>query len=126
MNLPAWQVEDVVKDGAAFQSGKVQISDIVKSVDSVRVGRRHGYGRDKVKNLILGLPETPVTLRIIRKQEELDVVITRAPLNTKVPLVGAKGTSLEGARQSLENQVTVLEEEVESLKVCSIKYASDC
>jgi C-terminal processing protease CtpA/Prc len=119
-------VEDVVKDGAAFQSGKMQISDLVKSVDSVRVGRRHGYGRDKVKNLILGLPETPVTLRIIRKQEELDVVITRAPLDTLVQLVGAKGTSLEGASQSLENQVTVLEEEVESLKVCSIKYVSDC
>ena len=74
----AGQVEEVVKDGPAHLSGKVQPSDIVKAVDSVRVGRRHGYALDNVKKLILGLPDTTVTLRVLRSHQEFDVIITRA------------------------------------------------
>jgi hypothetical protein len=74
----AGQVEEVVKDGPAHLSGKVQPSDIVKAVDSVRVGRRHGYALDNVKKLILGRPETTVTLRVLRSHQEFDVIITRA------------------------------------------------
>jgi hypothetical protein len=57
----------------------VRPSDIVKAVDSVRVGRRHGYALDNVKKLILGPPDTAVTLTLIRSQSEFDVIITRAP-----------------------------------------------
>lgn len=67
-----------MKDGPSHLSGKVQLSDIVKAVDSVRVGRRHGYAMDNVKKLILGLPDTTVTLRILRSHQEFDVIITRA------------------------------------------------
>lgn len=67
-----------MKDGPAHLSGKVQPSDIVKAVDSVRVGRRHGYALDNVKKLILGLPDTTVTLRVLRSHQEFDVIITRA------------------------------------------------
>ena len=78
----ALQVEEVVRDGPAFMSGKVQPSDIVKAVDSVRVGRRHGYALDNVKKLILGPPDTAVTLRVVRSLKEFDVIITRAPPRT--------------------------------------------
>ena len=67
-----------MKDGPSHLSGKVQPSDIVKAVDSVRVGRRHGYALDNVKKLILGLPDTTVTLRVLRSHQEFDVIITRA------------------------------------------------
>ena len=89
-------MEEVVKDGPAYLSGKVQTSDIVKAVDSVRVGRRHGYALDNVKKLILGLPDTAVTLRIIRSHKEFDVIITRAPPRTSSTAHlygGAKGGS---------------------------------
>ena len=59
-------------------SGKVQTSDVVKAVDSVRVGRRHGYLASNVKKLILGPPDTAVTLRIVRSLKEFDVIVTRA------------------------------------------------
>lgn len=85
-----------MKDGPAYLSGKVQTSDIVKNVDSVRVGRRHGYALDNVKKLILGLPDSAVTLRIIRNHKEFDVIITRAPPRTSSTahlFGGAKGGS---------------------------------
>jgi len=97
-------VEEVVKDGPAYLSGKVQTSDIVKAVDSVRVGRRHGYALDNVKKLILGLPDTAVTLRIIRSQKEFDVIITRAPprMSSAVrPQVGVQGSMVSGAGSPL-------------------------
>jgi hypothetical protein len=90
----------VVKDGPSYLSGKVQPSDIVKAVDSVRVGRRHGYALDNVKKLILGLPDTTVTLRIVRGQQEFDVIITRSPPRTST------GASLLGRAKALVTGAT--------------------
>ena len=87
------QVEEVVKDGPAYLSGKVQPADIVTAVDSVRVGRKHGYGLDNVKKLILGLPDTSVTLRLVRSNQEFDAILTRAHPRTSttiLPLGAAK------------------------------------
>ena len=70
------QVEEVVREGPAYQ--QLRQSDLVLAVDSVRVGRRHGYALDTVKKLVLGAPGTVVTLRIRRGQQEVDVAVTRA------------------------------------------------
>ena len=74
----------------------MQPSDVVKAVDSVRVGRRHGYLASNVKKLILGPPDTAVTLRIVRSLKEFDVIITRAPPRTSSAahlIGGAKAAS---------------------------------
>ena len=92
------QVEEVVQDGPSYLSGKVKPSDIVKAVDSVRVGSRHGYALDNVKKLVLGKPDTPVTLRILRNQQEFDVIITRAHPRTSST---SSHASLVGVAKSL-------------------------